>query len=125
MFATNWAISGWRLIDGVKRAIDKAGHPTAYILSPGNDATLAQGENVSRVADAFRITPDWFVCQPIHAHVKLDLRVLNHVRILEGLCPCRVHSAGSVDFSECFMREQARLRKWDVGHCVRQPDFTF
>ena len=73
MFATNWAISGWRLIDGVKRAIDKAGHPTAYILSPGNDATLVQGENVSRVADAFRITPDWFVSHLISAYVTLAL----------------------------------------------------
>ena len=61
MFATNWGISGWRLIGGVKRAIDKAARPTAYILSPGNDATLAQGQNVSHVADAFRITPDWSV----------------------------------------------------------------
>ena len=61
MFATNWDISGWQLIDGVKRAINKAARPTAYILSPGNDATLAQGQNVSHVADAFRITPDWSV----------------------------------------------------------------
>ena len=61
MFATNWDISGWRLIDGVKRAINKAARPTAYILSPGNDATLGQGQNVSHVADAFRITPDWSV----------------------------------------------------------------
>ena len=61
MFATNWDISGWRLIDGVKRAIHRAKHPTAYILSPGNDATLAQGQNVSHVADAFRITADWSV----------------------------------------------------------------
>ena len=35
MFASNWDISGPTLIQGVKSAIDKAGRPTTYILSPG------------------------------------------------------------------------------------------
>lgn len=34
------------------------------MLSPGGNATLAQGKNISRVADMFRITGDWHDCGP-------------------------------------------------------------
>jgi hypothetical protein len=104
MFATNWDISGWRLIDGVKRAISKAAHPTAYILSPGNDATLAQGENVSRVADAFRITPDWSVCRAQKFSRPTCLPRVAPQQNTRKLCPCRLqmHSATPIDASACL-----------------------
>ena len=62
VFATNWDISGSPLIRGVKRAITKAGHPTVYSISPGQEATLAEGRNISQVANMYRITGDWHDC---------------------------------------------------------------
>ena len=65
VFANNWADGdgGEALIRGVRSAIDKAGHPTTYSLSPGNGATLEQGQNISHVADMYRITSDWHDCE--------------------------------------------------------------
>lgn len=64
VFAINWGESGSPLIRGVKRAIEQGGHSTVYSLSPGQQSTLAMGENISHVADMFRITGDWHDCGP-------------------------------------------------------------
>ena len=61
VYGGNWHESGPPLINGVKNAIMKGGHPTVYSLSPGG-GDAAMGRNISEVADMYRITGDWHDC---------------------------------------------------------------